>query len=301
VIAWIFGRIAIAAAPVLGAEIVAAVDLSFWFLFLYASAPTLWNTGNRIHRIFPSLLFLILIGNVLVHLEAMGWTEETARRGLYLGIDAIIFFLIVVGGHIMPMFTRETLNIHGEALKFPISPALEIAGAVTMTAVIVGNLIQYDHPATGIAFVLAAFIQAIRFSRWHVLKTFSNPMLWSLHMGFSWLIFGLLLSGLARLTDWIEISTALHALTVGAMGYFTLGIMSRISLIHTGNPVESNRRLTAALWTLFMAAILRLFPEASIPGGTILLSGLLWMVSFSLFIQTFWSKLLQPRADGEPG
>ena len=301
VIAWIAGRMAIWAAPFIPATIVAGLDLAFWLLFLWFSAPTLWNTGNRIHRIFPSLLVLVVIGNVMMHLEAMGLTDDTARRGLYLGVDAIIFFLIVVGGHIMPMFTRETLNKEGDGLEFPLSPILEIAGVVTMFAVVVGNLVDYQHYITGALFIMAAVVQAIRFSRWHVLKTFADPMLWSLHGGFSWLILGLLLSGVARLTDLLEISTALHAMTVGAMGFFTLGIMSRISLIHTGHPVKADWRLTIALWIIPVAAIVRLFPDLPVPGGAIFISGCLWIVAFALFLLVFSSKLIQPRIDGEPG
>ncbi|MBF0456141.1 MAG: NnrS family protein [Magnetococcales bacterium] len=301
VVAWILGRLAIWAAPALPALLVALVDLSFWVLFLMASAPSLWHTGNRIHRIFPTLLGLVLVGNLLMHLEAVGWSDHTAHRGLFLGIDAIIFFLIVVGGHIMPMFTRETLNDGGDNLQFPLSPPLEIAGSVTMLAVLIGNFLAYQHAVTGGLYILAAAVQTIRFSRWHIFKTFANPMLWSLHIGFSWLILGLFLSGLARLTDWLEISTALHALTVGAMGFFTLGIMSRISLIHTGRPVRAEGSLTLAFFTLLAAATIRLFPELPLPGGAILISGSLWIISYVLFLRVFWFKLLQPRLDGEPG
>lgn len=301
VIAWILGRSAIWAAPILSPYVVALSDLAFWGFFLAASAPTLWNTGNKIHRIFPVLLALVMVGNLLMHLEAVGLTTDTAHRGLYLGIDAIIFFLIVVGGHIMPMFTRETLSEWGEQLDFPISPALEIAGVVTMSAVLIGNLLDYQNFITGVLFILAAVVQTVRFSRWHVLKTFSNPMLWSLHAGFSWLILGLLLSGIARISDLLEISTALHALTAGAMGFFTLGIMSRISLIHTGYQVKANKLLTTAFFAVLTAAIIRLFPEMPIAGGAILISGSLWIIAFSLFIAVFGPKLLQPRIDGEPG
>jgi uncharacterized protein involved in response to NO len=301
VIAWIVGRLAIWLSPYIPAEIVAVLDLAFWFLFLHSSAPTLWNTGNRIHRIFPTLLALVMVGNVLMHLESMGWSDDTAQRGVYLGIDAIIFFLVVVGGHIMPMFTRETLNQEGAGLDFPLLPVLEIAGAVTMLGVIVGNLIDYQHPVTGVMFIIAALVQLVRFSKWHIFKTFSDPMLWSLHGGFSWLIFGLLLSGLARLTDLLAISTALHALTVGAMGFFTLGIMSRISLIHTGYPVLANRRLTIAFLVIFVAATIRIMPNLPLPGGGVFIAGCLWIVTFATFIHVFFSKLLKPRIDGEPG
>ncbi len=301
VLAWLVGRLAIWGATALPAILVAGLDLAFWALFLLASAPTLWNTGNRIHRIFPTLLALVAIGNLMMHLEAVGLTDDTARAGLYLGVDAIIFFLEVVGGHIMPMFTKETLNATGENLEFPLSPALEIAGAVTMFGVMVGNLIDYQHWLTGAMFILAAGVQIVRFSRWHMLKTFSDPMLWSLHGGFSWLILGLALSGTARLSDWLEISTALHALTAGAMGFFTLGIMSRIALIHTGREVKADKRLTTAMLIIPVAATIRLFPDLQIPGGAIVVSGCLWVVAFALFIVVFWSKLLQPRVDGEPG
>ncbi|MBF0382084.1 MAG: NnrS family protein [Magnetococcales bacterium] len=301
VVAWIVGRLAIWLSPFIPPLLVAILDLGFWFLFLRASAPTLWNTGNPVHRIFPTLLALVMVGNVLVHLESVGWTDDTAQRGIYLGIDAIIFFLVVVGGHIMPMFTRETLNKEGADLQFPLYPSLEIAGAVTMTGVLVGNLIDYQHPVTGIMFIVAAVVQLVRFSNWHIFKTFSDPMLWSLHGGFSWLILGLFLSGLARLTDLLAISTALHALTVGAMGFFTLGIMSRISLIHTGHPVVANRRMTMAFFVIFLAATIRILPELPLPVDGWLVAGLLWMAAFATFIHVFYKKLLNPRIDGEPG
>jgi uncharacterized protein involved in response to NO len=301
VAAWIVGRLAIFASGYIPAEIVAVLDLSFWLLFLLSSTPTLWNTGNRVHRIFPLLLAMIMVGNLLMHLEAMGWTQDSAQRGMYLGIDGIIFFLIVVGGHIMPMFTREALQVEGEKVEFLISPALEIAGVVTMLGVVVGNLIDYQHYITGIMFILAAVVQIARFSNWHVLKTFADPMLWSLHGGFSWLILGLLLSGLARLTNWLEISTALHALTIGAMGFFTLGIMSRIAMIHTGYPVQANRRLTVAFLTIFVAAVIRIMPESASSGEVYLLAGCLWILSFVMFLLVFWPKLLKPRIDGKLG
>ncbi|MBF0447467.1 MAG: NnrS family protein [Magnetococcales bacterium] len=301
VLAWLVGRIAVLFSPFLPVLFIALADLSFWVLFLKASAPTLWNTGNRVHRIFPSLLALVFIGNILMHLESLGWSQQTAHRGLYLGIDAIIFFLVVVGGHIMPMFTRETLNTGEQNLQFPLIPAFEIAGVVTMVAVLIGDLVDYQHPLTGYLYLSAAIVQTLRFSRWHVLKTFGNPMLWSLHVGFSWLILGLFLAGISRLTDWLDIVVALHALTVGAMGFFILGIMSRISLIHTGQSVVAGRRLTAAFFVLLLSACLRLFPDLPLPIGAVFVSALLWMVSFSLFLWVFWGRLTKPRVDGEPG
>ncbi|MBF0462534.1 MAG: NnrS family protein [Magnetococcales bacterium] len=300
-LAWLLGRLAIIAAPWLPAGWVAALDLLFPLALIVATGPNLWNTGKPVQRIFPVLLGILAMGDGLIHGEAMGLGVDTARLGLYLGVNAIIFFLVMVGGHIMPMFTRAALAEQENWPPWPIIPALEIAGAVTMAGVMLADLLWLGEAMAAPFLLAAGVVQGIRLSRWHSLQTRALPLLWVLHLGYGWLVGGLLVRGVAQLTGWIAPSTAFHALTVGAMGLFTLGIMSRVALAHTGRAQVATRPLAAAFSLVAVAVVLRVFGVAFWPFASLIGSGMLWVVAFALFLIIFWPILTRPRPDGQAG
>ena len=91
-------------------------------------------------------------------------------------------------------------------------------------------------------------VQALRLWGWHHAGAWRNPMLAVLYAGYLWLVLGLALDALAGL-GWLPPFPALHALTAGAFGVFTLGMMARVTLGHTGREVRgetlTSRRLRA--------------------------------------------------------
>ncbi|MBF0191898.1 MAG: NnrS family protein [Magnetococcales bacterium] len=299
--AWLLGRVAALLGCCLPAWIQAVADVAFFAGFLYFLTPTLWFTGNRVHRIFPVLVGLMAVGDLLTHLESLEWTRDSARAGVMLGVNAIVFFLAMTGGHIMPMFTRDALKARGEDPSFAISPPLEIAGAVTLTLVVLADLFWPTASQAGWIFLAAGGVQGVRLARWHGHKTLGTPLLWVLHLGYLWLVAGLLLRGAARLTALLTDATALHALTVGAMGLFTLGIMARIALAHTGRPLISPRALTLAFLIMTAAALTRVFWASWAPEVGIPLSGGLWIVAYLLFCRIILPILSAPRPDGQVG
>ncbi len=300
-IAWILGRCGAIFSGYLPNWFATSADMIFFIGFLTFVGPTLWFTGNPVHRIFPILLILLGIGDLLFHLQAMNWTESTAHIGLLLGINAIIFFLVMTGGHIMPMFTKETLKNQGEEVAFKISPIQEIASALTLSLLIIADLFFTNRMEAGWIFIGAGIIQGIRLAQWHGLKTLRTPLLWVLHLGYLWLVMGLLLRGVARLTTLLDESAALHALSVGAMGLFTLGIMSRIALAHTGRPLQTPITLTWAFLLMAFAALFRVFLFAWDAQLATLLAGSLWIAAYSLFCMVFLKILITPRPDGQAG
>ncbi|MEO5332809.1 MAG: NnrS family protein [Magnetococcus sp. YQC-5] len=300
-LAWLLGRMGMLFSWQLPSWLPALADLTFLAGVLTFIGPTLWFTGNRVHRIFPILLGLLVLGDLLFHLEAMAWTHDTAHAGLLLGLNAIVFFLVMTGGHIMPMFTREALNAKGMNLPFGISPALEIASALTLTLIVLADLFFPRLQETGWIFLAAGLIQGLRLARWHGLRTLQTPLLWVLHLGYLWLVVGLLLRGLALLTGMVDASSALHALSVGAMGLFTQGIMARISLTHTGRPLLLPTVMPIAFLLLTLAALVRVFLFFWRPELTVWLAGSLWIGAFVAFCVVFLPVLLTPRPDGTPG
>ncbi|MFI4988070.1 MAG: NnrS family protein, partial [Alphaproteobacteria bacterium] len=131
----------------------------------------------------------------------------------------------------------------------------------------------------------------------------SRPLLWVLHLGYGWLVLGLALKAAAELTPWLPPSTALHALTVGAIGTIILAVMSRAALGHTGRPLAASRLTVAAYLLVSAAALLRaaapLLPELYSP--LLVASGVSWSLAFALFSAVYLPILVAPRADGLPG
>ena len=125
-----------------------------------------------------------------------------------------------------------------------------------------------------------------------------HPLLWVLHLSYAWLVFGLILKSLALLGAGLSEITALHALTVGAVGGMTLGVMTRAGLGHTGRPLVAPRVIVWAYGLISLAALLRIVGPWLFPGlynEAMLLSGAAWILAFALFSAVYLPILTQPR------
>jgi uncharacterized protein involved in response to NO len=99
-------------------------------------------------------------------------------------------------------------------------------------------------------------------------------------------------------------SIANHALTVGGIGMMTFGMMARVSLGHTGRPIEPTRWVELAFVALNLAALARVLGPLLLPRYYqlwILLSGGLWLLCFLTFTIVYLPLLMRPRIDGKPG
>ena len=99
-------------------------------------------------------------------------------------------------------------------------------------------------------------------------------------------------------------SLALHALTVGAIGGLTLGMMTRTARGHTGRILEADGWETAAYALVMAAALVRVgggiaLPHALVPTATV--SAALWSAAFAIYAVRYWPVLTRPRVDGKPG
>ena len=127
--------------------------------------------------------------------------------------------------------------------------------------------------------------------------------MWILHASYAWIVVHLLLRGLAGF-DLVPHALATHALTVGAIGGMTLGMMTRTARGHTGRPLEVGRAEVAAYVLVHAAAVARALVPLALPSAYLwatLASALLWCAAFVLFTVTYVPILTRPRLDGKPG
>ena len=146
----------------------------------------------------------------------------------------------------------------------------------------------------------AAAAHAARLWLWQPWRTLGTPLVWILHAAYAWIVVALVLRGLAE-AGWVSASLATHALTAGAIGGMTLGMMSRVARGHTGRPLVAGGAERAVFLLVQLAAILRVFGVLAWPGlylAWIQGSGLLWAAAFGVYAVRYWPILSQPRADG---
>jgi len=294
---WLAGRIA----PFLPLPevAVAVLNVAFFPALAFSLYRPLWRGPNPVNRVFLALLVAMTIAALLVHLQSIGVTQDTAPRGIRLMLDVTLLTLLVVSGRVMPFFTKR-----GVAGARPRSRVIVERLTFILASFWLGaNLLLPSSQLAGTIALALALVQTMRLVGWHDHRVWRVPILAVLYAGYIWLILGLLLDGLADL-GYLAPFPALHALTVGAIGGFTLGMMARVSLGHTGRAIRSSVLTNLAFVLLNAAAFFRVFISLLYPAGYptwILLSGALWILAFAVFLKVYVPILIAPRADGRPG
>ena len=294
---WLAGRVG-ALLPLPGWAI-AAVDLAFLPAVAIALYPALLRGKNRVNRLFLPLLGAMAIANALVHVEALGMTSDTAGRGTLAMLDLVLLLVLVVSGRVIASFTER-----GVAGSTPRNREwLEQVGFAAAIALAVADAVGAPPPVVGTLCAALAVQTTARAAGWHDRRVWRNPILWVLHAAVLWLALGFAMRAAASF-GLVAPNVALHALTVGAIGVLTLGMMSRVTLGHTGRDIRAPRTMTVAFVLLNLAALTRGIAPALWPERYLMLvhsAAGLWILAFLLFLVAHAAMLWQPRVDGRPG
>lgn len=294
---WLLARIA-PFVPSIPPMAVAVVDLSFLPLLAIALYRPLINAENRANRIFLPLLAIMAVANLLVHLDNLGITS-TGRQGIHLMIDIIALLLIMVSGRVLPFFTEKA--VHGAVPRF--NARRERLSYLAIGLWTIFELLLPVPWLLAIAAMGVAITQSWRLFDWHHQGIWRIPILWVLFTGMLWLIIGFLLKSLAAL-GLFPVNLATHALTAGAIGILTFGMMARVSLGHTGREITPARLIVGSFVLLNLVAMARVFGPVIYPEGYlywIMLSGTGWSICYLLFSFYYLKLLNTPRIDGRKG
>jgi uncharacterized protein involved in response to NO len=301
---WCLGRIAVTASGYLPLPLVALIDLAYLPVLMVLVGRPLVAAKKIRNLAFIPILGLFWLFNVAFYAHAL-WSVGDALVALYGAMTVILSLIVIIGGRVIPSFTQNWLHMQGRA-RYDVSgyPWIERGGAIA-SLVIAMLLVSLwpDSVVSGMALLVAALIQGLRMSRWHGWRTAANPIVWILHVGYGWLVVGLVLMAISCFTPALPISSSIHAMTAGAIASMIMAIMSRASLGHSGRPLKVGKAMIWAYSLLSVGTILRLiaplFPTALIPlthsGGS------LWSLAWLIFAIVYWPILTRPRLDGRPG
>jgi uncharacterized protein involved in response to NO len=268
--AWAGALFAIALAVALGRPLVAA--------------------GNRRNYFFIALVLGLGAAGVAV--------QRWPQLGLALGLDAVLFIMVVMAGRVVPAFTNNAIAGAGARRH----PWLEWSALASILALIAADALQRTELAAGIALV-AGLLHAARLALWAPLKTLRRPILWILHASYAWIVVHLLLRGFTGF-GMLPYALGTHALTVGAIGGLTIGMMTRTARGHTARPLQAGRAEIASYVLVQLAAVTRVLVPLAFPAaylGATLVSAAFWFAAFALFFVTYVPMLARPRLDGQPG
>ena len=292
---WVAGRIAmLAAPPVVGAVVDAAfLPVAAWPLF-----RVLKQSGNLRNMFLVGLLALLTLANVCFHAAALGWVHLDPLAPVHAAILLIVVIEIVIGGRVIPMFTRN-----GAPGSLPVQDARRDKWALALT-VLAGLAWTTGLPApvTASLALFAAVGQAVRLLGWQPWRTWRNPLLWILHVSYFWIPFGFLLLALAQYGV-VTGSVALHVLTVGALAGLIMGMITRTALGHTGRPLKAGRGETA-MFVLVQAAVVLRFAAGVVPAWRdtgLVLATVCWSAAFLAYLAVYVPYLTAARIDGREG
>jgi uncharacterized protein involved in response to NO len=296
---WIAGRILITVAHPVPSWVTAVVDLAFLPALAIVIARPLIATRNYKNLVMVVILAALFAANLMVHLDALGVLPGWRRRGDLLGVDMLVLVILVIAGRVVPMFTRNTTGVEAIAS----SPRLDRLVLVAMAIYVVLDLAAPSGLTAAWGLVVAVLAIA-RSWHWGTRYTWRSPLLWVLHAGYLWIPIGLALRAVAEVTPIVSPQIATHALTIGAIGSLTLGMMARVALGHTGRLMVAARPIAVAFALALLAALVRAAGAAlgvQSYRSTLIAAGLVWTAAFALYLVVYAPILVAARSDGKPG
>ena len=291
---WCAGRLALLAPGLLTLSVSIAIDSAFLPMLLAVCAREI-IAGRKWKDLKMLVGILILaLANIGFHLLVIsGGDTGLANR---LGVAAFVMLITIMGGRVVPSFTRNWLAKRQVAqLPAPFGRFDGIALFIGLAALVLW-VFSPETLWTAIACAFAGALHLVRLWRWQGWRCWDEKLVLILHLGYAFVPAGFIATSLSAL-GWAEPVAALHLFTVGAIGVMTLAIMSRATRGHTGLPLVASAMTVASYAAVIAATLLR--PLASIwpDQATDLLSaaGLCWIIGFALFVAEYGPHLITRR------
>ncbi len=275
------------------------LETAFILLTLFELTRRVWARRQWRNMWFPGLLLGLAALNSCSYLLADN--PLAATRLHYGAVWLITVFVVIIGGRVTPLFTGNRLGFRPP----PAPPWLEY-GSIT-SAILVALAVTLSpaegHGALRALCLVTGVLHLYRLGTWRGWLALRVPLLWSMHLSYLCIpltLFGLGLAG----DDPVATKNLVHLLAVGTVGGMILAMMARVSLGHTGRPLDVPWWIGVAFALVLLAALFRaLLPllEPTLGGAAWRWSAGLWATAFSLFLLRYIPVLTSPRADGKPG
>lgn len=134
---WALGRIAVFFSAGWPPAVIAILDLSFLALLILVLSREIAAGRNWRNLKVLALVAMLLLGNAIYHAEMMAGVMAHDSDGLRIGLASAVLMIAVIGGRIIPSFTRNWLARRGPgAVPEPFGIDDKIVIAVTAVALL---------------------------------------------------------------------------------------------------------------------------------------------------------------------
>lgn len=297
VLLWLAGRGAVAVSGLMPPGVAATVDLAFPLVLAAAIGREIVAGRNWRNLIVLGMLVVFAAGNGLYHWEAARGDHAAQGYGLRLGLAAGIMMIAVIGGRIVPSFTRNWLVRRGPG-RLPAAPmrGFDKLALLSLLVALVLWVALPLWPGTGAALGLAGLLHAFRLTRWAGYRTGAEPLVTVLHVGYAFLPLGALaLAGELWLPGVFGMAAVQHLWMGGAVGLMTLAVMTRATLGHTGQDLHAGPA-TIAIYTALVIAVMARVAAGMWPAEATALhsiAGLAWIGAFGGYAVAYGALLLR--------
>jgi uncharacterized protein involved in response to NO len=296
---WLAGRLLLVF-PWTGGPAVAAIDGAFLVLLAAYVWREIIAAGCWDRAPIGVLVSFYACANILFHISALpGVPTDFPER---FALSVMTLLLTIIGGRLTPTFTREFLAATNMAKLPEVFSPMDAATILLVLVAAIAWIAQPESVWAGAMLVVAGLASLTRLVRWRGWRTWGEPLVLILHIGYGWVGLFLIALGGSILGIGFSPENAVHLLTTGAMGAMTLAVMTRASLGHTGRPRHADR-LTVTIYLLVnVGALLRIIaPNPDTPTAltySILgLSALSWSGAYLLFAFHYGPFLVRPSLD----
>ena len=276
-------------------------NLAFLLAVAGVMARLLWAVRQR--RNYPIVLVLALLAavdllNLLgVLLQHDAWQRQGSQAAIWL----VAAMMTLIGGRVIPFFTQRGLGRLEMVQPWAWLDLALLVGTLLLALLTGAGLLLQPHWGGAVLLLALGLGHGIRLQRWFDRGLLRVPLLWSLHLAYAWMVLACLGLALWHAGVALPFSQALHALTVGAMAGLILAMLARVSLGHTGRPLELPRGFAVAFVLLNLAALLRVLGVSFAYQPALWLAALAWGLAFAQFLYCYGPMLCRTRADGHPG
>lgn len=289
---WLFGM------PV---ALLILLDLLFLLGVTGLMTRMLWVVRQKRNYPIVAVLSLMIGADVLVLCGVALGDDGLQRQGVLAGLWLVAALMAIIGGRVIPFFTQRGLG-RTDAVKPWVWLDVGLLVGTGLIAILhAAGVALQQNLLIGLLFLGIAAGHLLRLMRWYDSGIWRVPLLWSLHLAMLWLVVaaaGLALWNFGLLTS---SSPSLHALSVGSMSGLILAMIARVTLGHTGRPLQLPSGIVGAFVLFNLGAAARVFLSNQWPIAGLWLAAICWALAFALYAWRYAPMLVAARVDGHPG
>ena len=252
--------------------VTAAANIAFAALFAGLVAPKLMQGAKKLrNQAFGPTIVAIALALAAFHFSLLSKRVSVAYGAAQEAVLLFTLLMLFMGGRIIAPAVAAAIERTGGHLEARLQPRIEGGLLVLMAIAVIGAPLPGGRLVAGVALMGAGILAAVRVLRWRIWRCRARPDLLCLGVGYGWLAVGLCLLGASWSIGGVSAASAVHGLTIGALGTLTSTVMVRVRTLRAKRDPAAILMLPVIVVLITLATVLRIGAGSTADG--------LWMAA----------------------